>query len=129
MDKNRITATWLKRLCISLIFILFVFTNITFAVENVTAFFRNGQTFITWLEDQGTHGEKYRIYRHHVPITTSNLQDAALLAELAEGSSTFREMHDLDGNSVQLRNFGNALFDPGCRSRYTLHLCTRISVH
>ena len=55
----------------------------------IEAIHRSGQTFLTWNEDLGGVGERYRIYRHHEPITEANLGDAALLHEVLEGSGKF----------------------------------------
>ena len=72
----------------------------------VRAFFREGQTFLTWKEDGTVKGESYRIYRHAEPITAANLSEAKVLAEVAEGSSRFQEMWKRDGSGV---------LDPGRR--------------
>ncbi len=69
-------------------------------VSGVTAFFRDGQTFITWKEDATVTGESYRIYRHGEPITPENLAKAALLATVPEGSSKFQEMWARDGKGL-----------------------------
>ncbi|OGJ87311.1 MAG: hypothetical protein A2350_08145 [Candidatus Raymondbacteria bacterium RifOxyB12_full_50_8] len=63
-----------------------------------TCFFRSGQTFMTWQEDNTQTGEKYRIYRSTQPITTGNIGGARLVAEIAENSSYFTEMHVADGS-------------------------------
>jgi len=73
---------------------------------DVTAFFREGQTFLTWTEDGSAKGESYRVYRHAEPITAGNLAKAKLLAEVPEGSSKFQEMW---------QRGKDALLDPGRR--------------
>jgi len=75
-------------------------------VTQVKAFFRDGQTFLTWQEDGDVKGESYRIYRHTEPITAANLSEAKMLAEVPEGSSRFQEMWKRDGGGV---------LDPGRR--------------
>lgn len=55
----------------------------------LSVFHRSGQTFVTWKEVSGIIGERYRIYRHNQPVTSSNLSSAELLLEVAEGSSRF----------------------------------------
>ncbi len=92
-----------KKLCLFLPLLLLItlISPISFthaAVTNVNGFFREGQTFLTWQEDSGLTGEKYRIYRHTAPITSSNLDSAQLVAEVEEDSGRFREMYDMDGN-------------------------------
>jgi len=64
------------------------------------AFFREGQTFITWKEDNSVKGESYRVYRLAEPITAGNLRHARRLGEVPEGSSRFREMWNRDGKSL-----------------------------
>jgi hypothetical protein len=59
-------------------------------VAELNAFFREGQTFITWKEVGDAEGEKYRIYRSDAKITPANLDRAALLATVPEGSCVFR---------------------------------------
>ena len=66
----------------------------------VKAFFREGQTFLTWKESGAVQGETYRIYRHSEPITTENVAKAERIAEVCEGSNRFREMWQADGKSV-----------------------------
>ncbi|OGJ89707.1 MAG: hypothetical protein A2268_06910 [Candidatus Raymondbacteria bacterium RifOxyA12_full_50_37] len=68
---------------------------------NLSAFFRSGQTFITWCEDVGQTGETYRVYRHTSAITSGNLALATLIAEVKENSSYFREMHNCDSSLTQ----------------------------
>jgi hypothetical protein len=60
--------------------------------SEVKAFFREGQTFLTWKEDGAAKGETYRVYRSDKPIT--DLAKATVIAEVKEGSSRFEEMWD-----------------------------------
>ena len=69
-------------------------------VTQVKAFFRDGQTFITWQEDNAIRGEAYRVYRHAEPITSESLSQARLLAVVPEGSSRFQEMWARDGKGL-----------------------------
>ena len=54
----------------------------------VKAFFRDGQTFLTWKEDAASKGETYRVYRAGKPLTTAGLPRAKMVLEVREGSST-----------------------------------------
>ncbi len=67
---------------------------------DVKAFFREGQTFVTWTEDGSTTGERYRVYRHTERITPANLARAKRLAEVPEGSCRFREMWRAGGQEL-----------------------------
>lgn len=67
-------------------------------VTQVKAFFRDGQTFITWKEDKP--GDAYRVYRHTESITPQNISKAKLLAEVPKGSSRFQEMWTRDGKGL-----------------------------
>jgi hypothetical protein len=49
------------------------------AATDLAAFFRSGQTFLTWTEDAGITGEQYHVYRSHQPITSANLAQAERL--------------------------------------------------
>jgi len=60
--------------------------------SEVKAFFREGQTFLTWKEDGSVAGETYRVYRADQPITAATLAGAKMIAEVKEGSSRFEEM-------------------------------------
>jgi len=59
-------------------------------VGSLKAFYREGQTFLTWTEDGGSTGEWYRIYSGPRPITAANLKQAALVARIPEGSREYR---------------------------------------
>ena len=67
---------------------------------DVRAFFRDGQTFITWKEDGAATGETYRVYRSGRPLTTAGLAGAKMVLEVREGSCRFREMFQKDGKSL-----------------------------
>jgi len=58
-------------------------------VTDVKAFYREGQTFITWKELSDVKGEKYAIYQSDEPITAGNLAGADRLATVAEDSGAF----------------------------------------
>jgi pimeloyl-ACP methyl ester carboxylesterase len=55
----------------------------------LTASHSSGQTFITWQERRELTGERYRIYRHTVPISVNTLATATRLAEVGKGSGRF----------------------------------------
>jgi len=76
--------------------------------SDVKGFFREGQAFITWEEDNSQTGEKYRVYRSASQITDINSAD--LIAEVNEGSSTWRDMHKKDGSLVD-RCSGDQIID------------------
>lgn len=68
-----------------LIAIILLLSDTIHAVPTeVSAFFRHGQTFLTWKEDGS---REYRIYRHKAPITESNVTEATLLATVDDNSS------------------------------------------
>ena len=70
--------------CITIV-ILCAFYGSVFAVpSNVTAFFRDGQTFITWTEDGSA---TYDIYRHTEAITAGNIAQAVAIATVDSQSS------------------------------------------
>ena len=69
-------------------------------VSDVKAFFRDGQTFLTWQEDNTVKDEIYHVYRSDKPITTQNLADYNMIATIAEGSSNFEEMWSKDGTNL-----------------------------
>lgn len=75
------------------------------APTQVKAFFREGQTFLTWKEDNAATGESYRVYRHTAPITAANIAQAKRLADVPEGSSKFREMWKVDGSGTLKRQW------------------------
>ena len=58
--------------------------------RSLKAFYREGQTFLTWREDAAANGEWYRIYASDVPITAANLKRADLIARIPEGSREYR---------------------------------------
>jgi len=69
-------------------------------VSEVKAFFREGQTFLTWREAPGVVDARYRVYRHTAPITAKTIGKAKLLAEVPAGSSRFQEMWTTDGKAL-----------------------------
>lgn len=56
---------------------------------NLTAVHRSGQTFLTWSERGDLTLERYRVYRHTVPITAASFSGATRLYEVVEGSGQF----------------------------------------
>ncbi|MGI9255078.1 MAG: prolyl oligopeptidase family serine peptidase, partial [Thermomicrobiales bacterium] len=73
---------------------------------------RHGQTFVTWSERADLTGESYRIYRHSAPITSGNLAQATLLAEVGKGSNliwTDRYKHGGDSYDWQWRYLDRAV--------------------
>jgi pimeloyl-ACP methyl ester carboxylesterase len=79
------------------------------------AFFRSGQTFLTWPEQSGLQGEVYRIYRSNKPITPKNLRKAKLLAEVGKGSANFYENRykDWDTGAWGIRYTDRMIINPG----------------
>ena len=69
-------------------------------VSEINAFFRDGQTFLTWQGDTTIQGETFRVYRSDKPITTDNLSTHIPIANITEGSSRFEEMWNKDGSSL-----------------------------
>ncbi|MFQ5809364.1 MAG: alpha/beta hydrolase family protein [Armatimonadota bacterium] len=65
-------------------------------VSDVKAFYREGQTFLTWREDDSTEGEWYRIYASRGPISLGNPDEAALIARIPEGSNHFGFFRNVD---------------------------------
>ena len=56
-------------------------------VTDLKAFYRDGQTFITWKEVGGTPKAWYAVYRHDEPITAETLAKAARIAKVPAGSN------------------------------------------
>ncbi len=65
-------------------------------VTELKAFYREGQTFLTWKEEPSAKGSWYRVYGAPEPITAENLPSAALLAKVPEGSNRFGFLRNLD---------------------------------
>ena len=57
------------------------------AAPVVTAFHRNGQTFLTWPERADLSGEVYRVYRSPQPVTADTLRQAQFLIQLGKDSA------------------------------------------
>ncbi len=72
-------------------------------VTGLDAFHRSGQTFITWTET-ADENETYHVYRYTEPITGGNLDEAELIAGIAEGSG-FYENESLKGPEAIQQNF------------------------
>ena len=64
------------------------------AVTALKAFHREGQTFLTWKEDESVKGEWYRVYAADRPITAENLEQATFIAKIPEGSREYRFLAD-----------------------------------
>jgi hypothetical protein len=65
------------------------------AAAEATAFFREGQTFLTWREDASVTGEWYCIYAAAEPIMASNLDQAKRVAKIPEGSRRFQFLRNI----------------------------------
>jgi hypothetical protein len=60
-----------------------------------TAFYREGQTFLTWREDAAVTGEWYLVYSSDRPITAANLDQAKRVAKIPEGSRRFQFLRNV----------------------------------
>jgi hypothetical protein len=58
-------------------------------LNQATAVFRQGQTFVTWQEREDLSGEIYSVYRSTAPITAENISQAALLGAVGKNSAAF----------------------------------------
>ena len=109
-------------------------SRVLLAASGIQVKFRSGQSFVTWNEDTSRSGERYNIYRHNQPITSSNLNRAEKLTakwgavkddtsihRLATGNAPGRFVIDdlgrqLDGNeglfvyTTQSGDSGNAYY-------------------
>ncbi len=65
-------------------------------VSDLKAFYREGQTFLTWKEDSSRSGEWYNVYVSDKPI--SYVSDAKLIARIPEGSRHFGFFRDKDAD-------------------------------
>ncbi len=54
----------------------------------VKAFYRQGQTFVTWKEDSAAKGEWYKVYASDKPI--GDVKAATFIAKIPEGSRNYR---------------------------------------
>jgi hypothetical protein len=59
--------------------------------QGPTAFFRSGQTFLTWPEKQNLDGETYNIYRSDQPFSYQDItsQNMEAIARVGKGSAIF----------------------------------------
>lgn len=64
----------------------------------ISASYRSGQTFITWIERNELQGEVYTIYRSEEPIEAGNYQDAQRLAQVGENSTRVWASYHVDGD-------------------------------
>ncbi|HUU21218.1 MAG TPA: hypothetical protein VM389_01660, partial [Phycisphaerae bacterium] len=65
-------------------------------VTDVKAFWRDGQTFLTWKEDGSATGEWYHVYASDKPVTGGDLSAAKLIAKIPEGSNHFGFFRNVD---------------------------------
>jgi prolyl oligopeptidase family protein len=70
-------------------------------LHGIGAFYREGQTFVTWTELADVEGETYRVYRSDRPISARNLLDAALIATVPEGSCWFE--HEMKKSMLEMK--------------------------
>ena len=75
--------------------------------RDLAAFYREGQSFLTWREDDSVSGEWYKIYTSAEPITEDNLAEATFIAEIPEDEQLLAplaelpwELEDLVGDLV-----------------------------
>jgi hypothetical protein len=66
------------------------------APPEAEAFFREGQTFLTWREDASATGEWYCVYAAAEPITAQNVAQAKCVARIPEGSRRFQFLRNVD---------------------------------
>jgi len=59
------------------------------ATARLQAFYRQGQTFITWVEADDVDHEQYVLYRSDMPITLDTLARAVKMAVVGEGSGAY----------------------------------------
>lgn len=58
--------------------------------KELKAFWREGQTFLTWREDDAAKGEWYKVYASTEPINAGNITKAEFIAKIPEGSRAYR---------------------------------------
>jgi len=73
--------------------------------SHVKAFWREGQTFLTWKEDASVTGEWYKVYASGKPVTADNLGAGTLVAKIPEGSNHYQFLRNM-GNVEKHRFFG-----------------------
>ncbi|MGM0444419.1 MAG: hypothetical protein ACQEQV_09550 [Fibrobacterota bacterium] len=73
-----------RQIIFPVILFLLIQQNISAAPTDMNAFFRHGQTFLTWQEDGSA---EYRIYRHTAPITDETIDEAKIVATVDSNSS------------------------------------------
>ena len=88
---RRVMAAW-----VALVGCLISTVSAQAAPANATAFFREGQTFLTWQEDNAVTGEWYHVYASAQPITANNLSHAQRVAKIPEGSRRFQFLRNVD---------------------------------
>lgn len=88
---QRVMAAW-----VALVGCLISTVGAQAAPTNATAFFREGQTFLTWQEDNAVSGEWYNVYASTQPITANNLAQAQRIAKIPEGSRHFQFLRNVN---------------------------------
>ncbi len=86
------------------------------ALHLLTAFHRNGQTFLTWPEHTALTGEVYRLYRSDVPITVDNLQWASFLVQVGKDSARVWGNYYQDMDIYNPRLTGRFIFNNGSQA-------------
>ena len=84
--------------------------------RSLKAFYREGQTFLTWREDAAANGEWYRIYASDVPITAANLKRADLIARTeTTAAANFGRLSELEAEGFQSSEW---FANPGARESH-----------
>lgn len=79
----------------------------------LTAFHRDGQTFLTWDERDDISGEAYRVHRSGTPIDPADLGGSTLLAEVGEGSARIWSERNLGPAGWGWRYLERAVIEDG----------------
>ncbi|MFN7974652.1 MAG: hypothetical protein U0166_20265, partial [Acidobacteriota bacterium] len=77
-----------RRISIPLLVLLLSSPVVAQQASNLAGFHRAGQTFLTW-DEVASPGARYRVYRHTQPITTGNLNQATLVADVDDQTSAY----------------------------------------
>jgi hypothetical protein len=83
--------------------------------SELQAFWREGQTFLTWKEDASVDGEWYRIYAGDRPLTATDLDRARCVAKVPEGSNHYAFLRNVK-NAEKHRFFGPLTKEKWCRA-------------
>ena len=65
-------------------------------VTQLKAFYREGQTFLTWREDASVKGGWYLVHASDKPITSDSLDKTTRIAKIPEGSNHFAFLRNVD---------------------------------